>query len=262
MLGKLLKHDLKYMTKPLLPLHLVFLLFSLLSRFGFKSMIDTPTEPSLVLVCTWIVAYALLLTAVSYTTMGVIIVRFYRNLFSDVGYLSFTLPVTPGQHLLSKTLAGGIWGLIDAVVLLGSMVIIFYVPELYQNPMIAAELSSELGMSFTHLTWLIIIITIIGGATNCITYYAFIAFGQLFSKHRILIPIVTYFVFTSLLSLLSMFAMFLNEFTMIEAGNYNPANVGPFYNTFMIWATILQVVFSIACYFFTYYVMNKKLNMQ
>ena len=55
---------------------------------------------------------------ISTGTQLFISVRFYQSLFSDEGYLAFTLPVTPGQHLLARTLVGGLWALIDTVILM------------------------------------------------------------------------------------------------------------------------------------------------
>lgn len=42
------------------------------------------------------------------TTVILNIVRFYRNLYSAEGYLSFTLPVSEGQHIFAKTLVSSV----------------------------------------------------------------------------------------------------------------------------------------------------------
>ena len=43
--------------------------------------------------------------------------HFHKNVFTDQGYLTNTLPVTPSQLLLSKELAALLWLLIDVVVI-------------------------------------------------------------------------------------------------------------------------------------------------
>lgn len=63
------------------------------------------------------------LVGISTGTQLFISVRFYQSLFSDEGYLAFTLPVTPGQHLLARTLVGGLWALIDTVIIFASFII-------------------------------------------------------------------------------------------------------------------------------------------
>ena len=50
--------------------------------------------------------------------------RFYRNLFTGEGYLSFTLPVSPAQHLFVKMVTAGCFQLLTmAVVLLSGLVL-------------------------------------------------------------------------------------------------------------------------------------------
>ena len=47
---------------------------------------------------------ALYLASIAAMTLTLIfcIIRFFKNMFGGEGYLTLTLPVTPGQHLLSK----------------------------------------------------------------------------------------------------------------------------------------------------------------
>ena len=49
---------------------------------------------------------ALLIVGLSVLSVVVVVVRFYQNLISDEGYLSFTLPVTAAQHIAAKLAAG------------------------------------------------------------------------------------------------------------------------------------------------------------
>ena len=51
------------------------------------------------------------------------IVRFYKNLFTGEGYLSFTLPVTPGQQLFTKALVSFLFSVITIIVILVSSII-------------------------------------------------------------------------------------------------------------------------------------------
>ena len=42
---------------------------------------------------------------------SVLIVRYYRNLYGDEGYLMNTLPVTPAQHVWAKLICAFLWEL-------------------------------------------------------------------------------------------------------------------------------------------------------
>ena len=97
-------------------------------------------------------------------TMVLIYVRFYKNLYTDEGYLTFTLPVSRKQILLSKTLNAFIWyilhGLLVAVALF--LFILFAIPP-EGNALINTELFKGIGGLFSELwsicgAWLILII--------------------------------------------------------------------------------------------------------
>lgn len=132
MLKKLFRYDFKALCRVLVPLHLaavgVGVLASLAGFAGyslselshaFGDAIDQLVTLLEGLAALFIGLSMLLLFCATVTTFVVVIVRFYRNLFTDEGYLTLTLPVTAGQILTAKVLAGMLWMLIDAVVVLG-----------------------------------------------------------------------------------------------------------------------------------------------
>ncbi len=53
--------------------------------------------------------------------------RFYRNKFTDEGYLTFTLPVRSHKIVLSSLLNMVVWTVISAIVVLGAMAILFII---------------------------------------------------------------------------------------------------------------------------------------
>lgn len=108
MLGKLIKYDLKSLNRFLVMIHALLLLTALLVRYFLTGQIHSSTPQNSLLLALSITLYVLILIAVSFATAIIITIRFYKNLFSDEGYLTHTLPVTRGQHLLSKTIAGSI----------------------------------------------------------------------------------------------------------------------------------------------------------
>ena len=99
MLGKLIKYDLKAVSWLLIPLHILLIAASILARFIITSGAYLRT-PNAILIME-VAGYVILFVIVTYVTAFMIVYRFYKNLFSDEGYLTHTLPVTPGQHLLS-----------------------------------------------------------------------------------------------------------------------------------------------------------------
>ena len=118
MLGKLIKHEFRALSRFLLPIHILLLVACLIGRFMFQAMatMDLPNVISIVsfvfLISIWIV--------VPCATSILIVVRYYKSLYTDEGYLTLTLPATRGQLLFSKAFAACVWSILDlAIVIAG-----------------------------------------------------------------------------------------------------------------------------------------------
>lgn len=131
MLGKLFKHDFHALSRTLLPLHLGVLGAGLMAcvmmtvalRVGSNAdfsvlgmMMSVMSGAGSVLLIVAVVASALI-------TLLLVVGRVYKNLMSDEGYLTFTLPATAGQQLWSKLLTGLVWVVINALVIVLVMVL-------------------------------------------------------------------------------------------------------------------------------------------
>ena len=60
-----------------------------------------------------VLTYIICLAALSLCVTLCTVIRFYKNFFTDEGYLMFTLPVKTSDLILSKTLVAVIWRLIS-----------------------------------------------------------------------------------------------------------------------------------------------------
>lgn len=135
------------------------------------------------------------------------VTRFYKNLFSGEGYLSFTLPVTTDAHLWVKVLTAVCFSVVSALVAALSAVIIT-----------SGELLSEICKAFTYLVGTIpqeiavhlvfyalelVLMLLVAEMGGYLLYYTCICIGQLFRKNRILAAVGVYFgiyVITQILS--------------------------------------------------------------
>ena len=106
MLGKLYKHELVALGRILLPVSLCLLGISALSRVvGLLNLRFTYFQVMKYFVYTvsYIGMFAICLLA-----LIIIIDRFYKNMLTREGYLTFTLPFTATQHLFCKLICGTI----------------------------------------------------------------------------------------------------------------------------------------------------------
>ena len=135
MLGKLFKYEWRSITKLLLPIHGCVLLFALLSRFyfalggGVENLLNSSSGIISVLTGLLIFALVVIISSVVIFTYVYIGYHFYKKVFTDQGYLTNTLPVTPTQLLLSKGLAAVPWLLIDILVIISPCLACYAQPD-------------------------------------------------------------------------------------------------------------------------------------
>ncbi len=121
MLKKLLKYDFKAVGRLWWIMAVVVLCMSFVGSFVLRFVIDNIDIESMAFLC--LIGILFLIVCIFCIVGSVIITyvlvfwRFYHHLFSDEGYLTFTLPVKRRDILLSKTLNSVIWISLHTVLL-------------------------------------------------------------------------------------------------------------------------------------------------
>ena len=271
MLGRLFKYDMRSLSRFLLIIHGFVILAALICRILFTGRIeltDASIDQNSVSLTLIFIVFFLIIMAVSFGTYIVIAVRFYKNMFSDEGYLTKTLPVTCSQHLISKIIAGSIWAIIDGIVLLASAALVMVTPSVINiyaehKDVIFAEFGLNRPGAMTSYIAVMVLLSLLGAVSSVIMIYCSIAFGQLFSSHRILGAVVSYFVITMLLSVLATMLMVISGFFTIYGPGVSSANFDFLAYIMSIYKTslLLCVGTLIAGYIATYYIMKKKINL-
>lgn len=202
MLGKLMKYEFQATTRIYAPLFLVVIMLGLLASFSLNMGARSwflQVLSSLLLVLFVISLYAMVLLSVI-----LMLVRFYRNLMTDEGYLMFTLPVHTSQLIFSKLIVSLVWfvGTALAVVLAlyplsvnsmftgefnGTSLIKTVVENLLTSLPVDAHTRTLLAVEGTGLTLLSVI-------SFCLMSYAAISVGQSFRKNKALLSVVFFFV--------------------------------------------------------------------
>ena len=265
MLTKLIKYDLKSLARVLIPANALLLIFSFMARLVITSELYK-SLPNYV-IGLGVATYIILLVLINYITLFAVIYRFYKNLFTDEGYLTLTLPVTPSQHLLAKTISGTFWVVLSYFVLTVSILIIVLVPGITKNvDLIMNEMSKAMEMPadlFFTSTFLV-------GLISCLFalpfYYVCIALGQLFGKHRILAAVVLFFAISSIVGVLSLVVLFVaGAFPLIfgPASEFSEiGNVSHLLITSYTVSCVIVIIQAAVSYVVTLYVMKKKINLE
>ena len=118
MLKKCLKHEWKACWKNMALLNGAAIFMGALGGFGF--LFSQISELPDLLIVLYLFAYVLIVIAASVMTQVLMIQRYYKNLFTDEGYLTNVLPVSATDHILSKMLVFGAWSILNALSVLAS----------------------------------------------------------------------------------------------------------------------------------------------
>ena len=199
------------------------------------------------------------------------VVRYYRNLFTAEGYLSFTLPVTAAQHLIVKALAALIFQVIAWVVTALSLVIVMAGDVLHEVGLAAAYLFKDIPADVTgHIClWVFefVLLLTVTFISQVFLYYGCVSIGQLSRKNRVLSATGVYFgyyvatqiVATILTVLVAVFGDRIPFDAIAEFAEAHPIAV---VHIFLGGMLVLTAVFTVAYFFVSHTIIRKRLNLE
>ncbi|MBR0164369.1 MAG: hypothetical protein IJQ12_06835 [Lachnospiraceae bacterium] len=162
------------------------------------------TAPTIVriFIVIFLVLYVIYMVAAN-TVMTIIMpVRFYRESFSDQGYLYHSLPVTKNQFFASHVIVSGVWILLFYLVdYLCVMIVVSNITDLSSLFRSAIDmLTREMRYLFSGAQGTVNGMMIVALITFLVSPFASVirlncavTLGQLFKKHRVIGAIVMYF---------------------------------------------------------------------
>ncbi len=296
MLGKLLKHEWKstYRTGCLMLIVLVGITF--LGWLAFRSpMWQTLYGDNdyyrnnfginilnLVSVFT-LILYFVMLVAVPIGTMAYLGVRFYKTMYTDEGYLTHTLPVKEGQLMFCKTLISSLWVLIISVGVVLSVfgLMLFLVSavlppdytlaefweefrQVYETEMreVFAMIEKELGISFRGYFIYMIVSMVLSAFASIMTLFGAISMGQLFTKHRVLMAIVSYILVKIVSGIIGSAVEGIITVSYAKSTSESMTAIGSYFNTNMIVVLVLNLIFAALLYLVSWLVNTRRLNLE
>ena len=200
------------------------------------------------------------------------IVRFYKNMFSAEGYLTHTLPVTAGQHILVKSVTAVCVNWISVIVVLLSVFIAIPYEQVEETLLDILYIFGQLlALDSTQSFWIVLeyfILLVISSFSSIMLYYACISLGQLSRKNRILAAVGVYFLYyiltqivstvvTVILTTLASMSVYMYDILFWVAEH--PMEV---YHTVMWVIIVFSLLFVIAEYLVIRWVLTKKLNLE
>ena len=261
MLGKLMKYEFKATGRMLLPLYAALLGFAIINKiFIGTNFNETNIEflggiPAVITM----IGYVVTMIAVFVGTFIITLQRFYKNLIGDEGYLMHTIPVKSWQNILNKLLVSMIWTIVSVVVAGISIAIMAYEPEAFklmggEFGRLIKELYSKYGIDVSVISIQLIVLGIVSLAHQITMFYAALSIGQLFKSKKILGSFAGFMIISIAQQAI------VGICATIVGNNLNFSYVSPQQVFFS--AIAISLLFLIALFFITNYILKNKLNLE
>lgn len=271
MLKKLFRYDFKALSRMLLPLTAATVGCGVILCVSILILSGAPEEGLFSVLLPILFGSLTVFSAIAAVVLPVvgeffILHRYYKNFFTDEGYLTFTLPATVEEHLHSKLLSGLLWTFIASAATVLALFIGIYLPlnVFYAESGIALNIVSLLfsdflaGANEIYLLVLTILSVLFSLIAQLILFYTAITLGSLFmTKHKIVGSVLFYFVANTVISTFS--SIFSTIFTLASALSQNAV-----FMTLMSLASsiIVNVVVALIGYFIILSMLKNRLNLE
>lgn len=272
MFGKLMKYEMKSLSKGLIPLYGAILAVALINSIMWSVGGNGPTSTTSMISglsqLTAMLVYFGLCVAIAVVTFLVVIQRFYKGLLGQEGYLMFTLPVPTWQLTLSKlvgatimTILSGIVGILS-VIILGSVGLNLTWGAFLRG---LGQLLANWDLDMTFICIELFLLGVVGTASMVTDIYIAMALGHLSNKHRVAMSFVWFIVIQTALSFLTgLIGIVLGNIPAFTLFVTNFFIISPIIGTHsMLWFSILVcLVETLIFYFGTTWVLKNKLNLE
>lgn len=272
MLKKLFIYEWKDSWKLMTLLNVLVFVMTIIGTIIFANDIWAAADDSLLYqasLMSYMIFYIFSIAALSMIPSLYFWMRFYRNLYTDQGYLMHTLPVTPAQLIWSKAFVAAIWSLISSAVSAFSIVTLV-VGGTSQTSIFALidemdirhainVITEEIGGVFYAYVFGVIVLAFVSLFTSVFMGYAAVSLGQLFKKHRVGAAIGMYVLLYVVLQTVSSYA----GIPLTSLMNYANDNSAPWMGfIFLLFVTLISAAMGAAFFFLTKYIMSNKLNLE
>lgn len=265
MLGKLMKYEFKATWKLLVPMDIFLIIMSILAyltvRFSFSSSDNELVEMTEVMV---LVTYMLSMFVIIIVTMIYLIYRFYVSVYGDEGYLLHTLPVDKHHIIIAKVLTSVIWIIANNLLIYLSIVFLFTSSgEAMEGLREGLEYYVDFINRYTKISAFSVFMTFVAAFVSVISRIlkvtACISLGQLSSNHKVLVSFAFYYGIYVVQRMFSM--IYYVIFSFANRASDDGAFMTSMFGVGWEFSLISGLIYSVIFYFLTWYIMDKKLNL-
>lgn len=260
MLGKLMKYEWQATWKLLVPTNLLIIVMTFFACFTVRlDFFDYKNDGVIFSAVMIIMMYVLSMFVALIGTAIYLIYRFYTSTYGDQGYLLHTLPVDKHHIIIAKVLVSLAWVMISSFLMYASILFLFNAEEDILTDFISGlqvmveQTRGERVSAFAVV--MAFIAVIVGMLARVLKVTACISLGQLSSNHKLVIAFAFYFaIYIAQQTVNAFYYMFVGYINRNRAWSYG-------YRASWEFALITGLIYSVVFYLLTWYVMDKKLNL-
>lgn len=276
MLGKIIKNEFKATSKLFGLLFGGIFILTILTKFCVYIPFDNVIFE--ILSGLLAIAYFVSVFGAAFFAFILMIIRFYRHMLKDEGYLTHTLPVRTWEHLVGKLITNLVWMIATVTVSLSSVAFFAFVGEdnfvgvlkFFNEAIKVIEDNPKLILLIVE----VIVLLIIQFIVTMLNIYAAFSLGQLFSKHKIAGTVLFYFVLNYALGAITSVGMyfipgFINNMDKIDRLSTSSTTADEamtlFSSTmsqFFLVIILMNIVLGVIYFVITNFMLSKKLNLE
>ena len=275
MLGKLLKHEWKAVWK--IPVLLIGILLAAAVMAGFTFHLPIWDSEWVGLPLSGVMMIITFYVAIIGVSLGITIyfaVRYYKNMFTDEGYLTNTLPVSSHQLLLSKVITMFSWDIISIIaiaasvaIFMGLIILAFMEPgdgktivdgfwELFDMSIWDSPYMQE----FEGFCVSMIVMVLASAFSNTMTIVASVTIGQMVRRHRILGAFGAYFAIGTVMQIISTVILF--PYMISTFDNIYIETPFPLMTAMYLIISAVSVIIGEGLYYLSEYLIRKQLELE
>ena len=275
-LGKLIKYDFMDVSKLIIPFYIGMGVMGIVIRVFWFILLNEKIDDR-VRISTGVFqfmsyfGYVIAIIGIILMTYYAVIIRYYRSIYGNEGYLTNTLPIETYEIILAKLLTFFSWFVVNGIIIFFTFWFIIPIEGIFKANIFRPEVLREIETFLRHSVGATLIIAIISMLVMTIEKILFlflcVSIANMVKSYKILTGIGAYVILGGIIGLIKQVIL---TFTYIFDKNYD--NYGnserevlrTFENVFNTNLGMLftSIVFSVILFFVVNYLLKNKLNLE
>ena len=277
-LGKLIKYDFMDVSKLMLPFYIGMGVMGIVIRLFWFVLLNEKLDES-VRISTGVFqfmsyfGYVIAIIGLILMTYYAIIIRYYRSIYGNEGYLTNTLPIETYEIILAKLITFFGWFVVNGIIIFFTFWFVIPLEEVIKANIFRPEVFREIEMFLRHSVSTTLIISIISMLVMTIEKILFlflcISIANMVKSYRVLTGVGTYMILGAVINLIKRFILTITYFFDFKnySNSYNSSDMEAlktfeyFFNT-NLGLLFTSIIFSVIIFFVVNYLLKNRLNLE